>query len=261
MTTALETPPTGTLRDALVARLTALADDELLLGHRDSEWTSHGPLLEEDIAISNLAQDEIGHAVLWYEVRARLDGSDPNDLAFHRDPEGFRSCLLVEMPRGDWAFTMLRQFLFDCYEAEALPRLARSPYPPLAEAAAKAHREELFHLRHAGLWVRRLGLGTEESRSRALAALGVLWPEVGGLLAPLPTDADLVAAGYLPDWEALPGAVVARARAALGAADLDPGRDPVVPAVNARDRVSPQRAELLATLQSVARADPEAVVW
>jgi len=89
----------------------------------------------------------------------------------------------------------------------------------------------------------------------------VLWPEVGGLLAPLPTDADLVAAGYLPDWEALPGAVVARARAALGAADLDPGRDPVVPAVNARDRVSPQRAELLATLQSVARADPEAVVW
>src|SRR5690606_27415896 len=137
----------------------------------------------------------IGHALLWYTLRAELDGSDPDDLAFRREPADFRSCRLVELPRGDWAFTMLRQFLFDCYEAEALPRLSRSAYGPLAASAAKAVREELFHLRHTGLWVKRLGLGTEESRSRSLAALDVLWRELGCLLAPLEEDAVLADAG------------------------------------------------------------------
>jgi ring-1,2-phenylacetyl-CoA epoxidase subunit PaaC len=249
------------VRDALIDRLTAMADDELLLGHRDSEWTGHGPLLEEDIALANLAQDEIGHALLWYGLRAELDGSDPDDLAFRRDPGGFRSCLLVELPRGDWAFTMLRQFLFDCYEAEALPRLARSSHAPLAEAAAKALREELFHLRHAGLWARRLGLGTAESRSRALAALSELWPALGGLLAPLPGDGLLAAEGVLPDWDALPAATLRRAREALAAASLDPGPDPARRDAADRGAASAHRVELLATMQSVARADPEALAW
>ncbi|HZW27842.1 MAG TPA: 1,2-phenylacetyl-CoA epoxidase subunit PaaC [Trueperaceae bacterium] len=249
------------VRVALIARLTAMGDDELLLGHRDSEWTGHGPLLEEDIALANLAQDEIGHAVLWYGLRQALDGSVPDDLAFRRDPEDFRSCLLVELPRGDWAFTMLRQFLFDCYEAEALPRLARSSYAPLAEAAAKALREELFHLRHAGLWVQRLGLGTEESRSRAVAALERLWPELGGLLTPLPGDLLLAAERVLPDWDTLTAATVGRARQALAAASLDPGHDPEVPEASGREVASPHRVELLATMQSVARSDPEAVAW
>lgn len=254
-------PPEGAVRRALVERLTALGDDELLLGHRDSEWTGHAPLLEEDIALANLAQDEIGHALLWYSLREGLDGSDPDDLAFRRDPEAFRSCRLVEMPRGDWAFTMLRQFVFDCYEAEALPRLCRSVYAPLAEVAAKAHREELFHLRHGGLWVKRLGLGTEEARSRSRAALHAIWPELGGLLAPLPGDALLAAEGYLPDWDTLASAVVRRVRDALGAAGIDPGHDPVLPAASTREESGQHRKELLATMQAVARADPEAASW
>lgn len=246
---------------ALIARLTAMGDDELLLGHRNSEWTGHGPMLEEDIALSNLAQDEIGHAVLWYGLRAELDGSDPDDLAFRRDASGFLSCAFVELPRGDWAFTMLRQFLFDCYEAEALPRLERSGHRPLAAAAAKARREELFHLRHTGLWVKRLGLGTDESRRRSVAALSVLWDDFGGLLAPLPGDGLLVEAGVLPDWSSLAAAVVSRVRSALAAADLDPGSDPVVPPLARRETASEARTELLGTMQEVARADPEAVTW
>lgn len=255
------TPLSAEVRAALIERLTAMADDELLLGHRDSEWTGHGPLLEEDIALANLAQDEIGHAALWYGLRQALDGSDPDALAFRRDPDGFRSSLIVELPRGDWAFTMLRQFLFDCYEAEALPRLARSAYAPLAEAAAKAHREELFHLRHAGLWVRRLGLGTAESRARATRALDELWAALGGLLAPLPGDALLEAEGVLPDWGAVAEATIARARRALAEASIDPGFDPEVPPASSREAVSEHRRELLGTMQSVARADPEAVAW
>lgn len=248
------------LKDALVTRLTAFGDDELLLGHRDSEWTGHGPLLEEDIALANLAQDEIGHAVLWYGLRAELDGIDPDDLAFARSPEAFLSCDLVELPRGDWAFTLLRQFLFDTYEAELLTRLARSSHQPLSEAAAKARNEELFHLRHTGLWVQRLGLGTAESSRRSREALDVLWPLFGSLLAPLPGDGALAAAGVLPEWDGLPMSVLARARSALAAVELDPGPDPDV---TASDRMvdTEHRRELLDTMQEVARADPEAVAW
>lgn len=245
---------------ALISRLTAMADDELLLGHRDSEWTGHGPLLEEDIALANLAQDEIGHAVLWYGVRSQLDGSDPDSLAFGRAPQGFLSCGFVELPRGDWAFTLLRQFLFDTYEAEALARLAGSAHAPLAEAADKARREELFHLRHTGLWVKRLGLGTDESRRRSLAALEELWPLYAGLVAPLPGDQLLMDADVLRDWASLSGAVIDRARTALAAAELDPGHDPD-PAPAERDVVREHRRELLATMQEVARQDPEAVAW
>ena len=246
---------------ALAYRLTAMGDDELLLGHRNSEWTGHGPMLEEDIALSNLAQDEIGHAVMWYGVRGELDGSDPDDLAFRRDPAQFLSSTFVELPRGDWAFTMLRQFLFDCYEAESLPRLAQSAHRPLADAAAKAQREELFHLRHTGLWVKRLGLGTDESHHRSVAALTAMWEAFGRLLAPLPGDEHLVGAGVLPDWSTLPAAVFGRVRTALAAAGLDPGEDPVVPPLAQRDTVTNARTELLGTMQAVARADPEAVIW
>ncbi len=248
-------------KEALVRRLTAMADDELLLGHRNSEWTGHGPMLEEDIALANLAQDEIGHAVLWYGVRSGLDGADPDDLAFRRDPPDFLSSRFVELPRGDWAFTMLRQFLYDCYEAEALPRLARSSHQPLADAAAKAHREELFHMRHTSLWAKRLGRGTQESRRRSIAALSTLWRQFGEMLAPLPGDEALEAAGVLPDWSTLPTSVVRRTRSALVEAELDPGHDPAVPARAEREQGSEARTELLSTMQAVARADPDAAVW
>ncbi len=248
------------IRAALVERLTALGDDELVLGHRDSQWTGHAPILEEDIAIANVAQDEIGHAVLWYGLVQELDGSDPDELAFFREADDFRSAALVEQPKGDWAFTMLRQFLFDCYEAELLPRLMESSYLPVAEVAAKVNREEMFHLRHSALWLERLAHGTDESRRRLTEALDTLWPLLPQLLAPLPGDATLTAAGIYPDAIELEGAVMERITAALARVDVAP---PTADAAQGgrHHRASGELAALLAEMQSVARSDPQAESW
>lgn len=101
------------LKEALVAKLTALADDEVVLAQRLSQWVGHAPILEEDIAIANLAQDELGHAKIWLELRQELEGFDPDRLVFFRDPLEYQNAVLVELPKGDWAFTMVRQYLFD----------------------------------------------------------------------------------------------------------------------------------------------------
>lgn len=250
----------GALRAALIARLTAMADDELILGHRDAEWTGHAPLLEEDIALANIAQDEIGHALLWLEARAELDGSDPDELAFLRDATAYRNVRMVELPRGDWAFTMLRQYLFDAYEAELLARLTTSSYAPVAEAAAKAAREEVFHLRHSGLWLERLSKGTPESKRRLRAAFVRLWPYVPQLWQPQPGDAALAAAGIAPDPAELTSGLRRTIGAGLEAAGLEP---PAETASNpgGRDRHGEDLVALLIDMQSVARADPGAAAW
>lgn len=257
---------TPELRAALVERLTALADDELILGHRNSEWTGHAPILEEDIAIANVAQDEIGHAILWYGLRRELDGSDPDELVYFRDAVDYRSSALVEQPRGDWAFTMLRQYLFDSYEAELSQRLMRSSYVPISEVAAKINREELFHLRHSALWLERLAHGTDESRRRLLAALDVLWPLLPQLLTALSGDAALAAAGIYPETPELGVAVVARVSAALERVGITPPEPGELTAYSAageapREQRDDSLEALLAEMQAVARADPHAEGW
>lgn len=250
--------PTQT--EALIRKLTALADDELLLAHRDSEWTGHAPILEEDIALANIAQDELGHASLYLELRRELDGSDPDRLAFFRDAGEFTNVRLVELPKGDWAFTMLRQYLFDAYEALWLDAARTSTYAPLAEVAAKAVREEKFHLQHTALWVERLALGTDESCRRTQKALKELWPLAAQLFQPVQDEAELVGVGILPDlagvrarWEAL---VVPHLTGKCGL------KLPDVPAAEAgRDTHTDHLAPLLLEMQSVARAIPNAEVW
>ena len=146
---------------ALADWLLARADDELMLAHRNSEWTGHAPIIEEDIALANLAQDELGHATLWYGLLANLRGrpeSYADELVYFRDAAGWRNAQLVELPKGDWAFTMVRQYLFDSYEMAVLPALMRSAHEPLAHVAQKIQREELYHFKHSSLWVRRLPL-------------------------------------------------------------------------------------------------------
>ena len=96
--------------------MVALADDELILAHRNSEWTGHGPILEEDIAFSNIAQDEMGHATLWYNILQKETGETPDQMVFFRDAAAYRNVQMVELPKGDWAFSMLRQYLFDAAE-------------------------------------------------------------------------------------------------------------------------------------------------
>ncbi|TDE86309.1 1,2-phenylacetyl-CoA epoxidase subunit PaaC [Deinococcus sp. S9] len=249
------------LRAALIEKLTALADDELILAHRDSEWTGHAPILEEDIALANIAQDELGHASLYLELRRELDGSDPDRLAFFREADEFRNVRLAELPKGDWAFTMLRQYLFDAYEVLWLDAVRGSTYTPLAEVAAKALREEKFHLQHTALWVERLALGTDESCRRTQNALNALWPHAAQLFQPVQDEEQLVEAGMLPDlagvrarWEAL---VVPHLTQHCGLT-LPPAP---AAAGGGRHLHTEHLAPLLMEMQSVARAVPNAEVW
>lgn len=187
------------IKQALVAKFLAMADDELILAHRNSEWTGHAPILEEDIAFANIAQDEMGHAVIWLGLYKTLTGREPNQVVFFRDPDAFRNVQMVELPKGDWAFSTVRQYLFDAYELAFLAQAVAGRYAPLAEAAAKVRPEELYHYRHSTTWMRRLALGTEESHRRTQAALDTLWPYAQQLFIPLADEPLLVTARYVPD--------------------------------------------------------------
>ena len=247
----------STLQLALVAKLIALADDELILGHRAADWTGHAPILEEDIALANIAQDELGHAMIYYGLAETFTGRDADEMAFFRDSADFRNVQMVELPKGDWAFTMLRQYLFDAYEVALLTRLAESRYVPLADAANKIMREEMYHLRHTQIWVERLGIGTTESHRRMQAALETLWPVSRQLFTPLPGEAGLVAAGYTPALSEVQAQWAALVRPHLGISSL------VIPteteAISAeRAHHTPHLTSLLADMQRVARAHPSA---
>ena len=244
-------------RAALIARLSTLADDELLLSHRVAEWTGHAPILEEDIALANIAQDELGHALGWLELRRDLDGSDPDRLAYSRDPADFCNSALTELPKGDWAFTMLRQYLYDAWEALWQDAAKASLYTPLAQAAALALREERFHFQHTALWVERLALGTPESGGRMRTALAELWPYALGLFEPLEGEAAGVAAGLLPDPAALKTRWLGLVTAHLTRCGLTPPEAPPVPRGTHTEHLEP----LLADFQRVARQHPEAVTW
>ena len=187
----------STTQTALLNKLLALADDEMILSHRNSEWIGHGPILEEDIAIGNIAQDELGHAGVWYGLHCDINGEDPDTLVFFRDAPAFRNVQMVELPKGDWAFTMLRQYLFDAYEVITLTDLQDSSYQPLAQATAKIRNEEIYHYRHSSTWVKRLGLGTNESNGRMQNALDELWPYAQQLFTPLPDEEVLIKEGIV----------------------------------------------------------------
>src|SRR5690349_14871064 len=155
---------------ALVAYLLAWADDELVLGHRDSEWTGFAPQIEEDVAFSSIAQDELGHAAVLFDLVAGLDGDDRDRLALRRPAAEYRHAALVEQPNGDWADTIVRHYLYDLADSYRIDSLSDSSYAPLAAVARKMQREEHYHLLHDEAWWTRLRDGSAESRARLVAA-------------------------------------------------------------------------------------------
>lgn len=246
------------LKGLLAQKLLAMADDELVLAHRNSEWTGHAPILEEDIAFANIAQDELGHATVWYGLLHDLTGSDPDQLVFFRQPGEYRNVQLVELPKGDWAFSMLRQFLFDAFELVRGQQLVASQYEPIAQAAAKIRQEELYHFRHTSNWVKRLGLGTEESRQRMQLALEKLWPYALQLFQPIANESWLVEAGYVPvpvriqsEWESLVSSLLSQA--GLLVSTLGPSS-----VAASREEHTSYLADMLSEMQQVARQMPDA---
>jgi ring-1,2-phenylacetyl-CoA epoxidase subunit PaaC len=173
-----------------------LADNALILGHRNSEWTGHGPILEQDIALSNIALDLLGQARNFYQYAAQLADSDKevteDTLAYLRDSHEFRNCLLVEQPNGDWGKTVLRQFFFSTYQFYLYQQLQHSKDETLAAIAAKALKEVTYHMRWSAEWVIRLGDGTDESHSRMKSAMDDLWKFTGELFIAAEFETKLV---------------------------------------------------------------------
>lgn len=202
------------VEDPRLALLLALGDDELVIGHRHSHWTGVAPHLEEDLAFSSIAQDEIGHAVVWYEIAAQHAGANAvRELAVHasehsdavdalglgRPPQAYRHAILCERPAGDWAGTLARQHVYDTVDAVRLEALAASSWRPLAEAAGPLQREERYHLAHAREWLVRVARAGGSARERLETAIRAVLTEAGGLVEPLPGEEQLVADGVLPD--------------------------------------------------------------
>ena len=197
-----------------------LGDDSLILGHRLSEWCGHGPILEEDIAMTNISLDLVGQAtsLLGYAGELEGKGRDADALAFLRFDREYKNLLLVEQPNGDFGMTMMRQFFFDAYRKPLFEKLQHSTDKHLAAIAEKSLKETKYHLKHSSEWVIRLGDGTEESNARIQDSLNTLWRYTNELFFTDEVDAELVEKGIVPslqeiqnEWNATVTAVLTEA--------------------------------------------------
>jgi ring-1,2-phenylacetyl-CoA epoxidase subunit PaaC len=241
--------------------LLRLADSDLILAQRLGEWVGHGPVLEEDIALTNVGLDMLGQARLWFayagEVEARVAGAGRSEdaLAFLREGGEFRNLLLVEQPNGNYADTMARQFYFDTWHRLLLAALAGSRDARIAEIAAKALKEVTYHVERSADWVIRLGDGTDESHRKMQTALDDLWMYTGEMFAPDAADVALAqdqiacdVATLLPAWREAITAVLTEATLTVPGATW----------MQRRGAHTEHLGHLLATMQSLQRAYPGA---
>lgn len=246
------------VKSAVIDLLYRLADDNLVLGHRNSEWTGLAPILEADIAFSSMAQDKMGHALTLYRLLENLGEPDPDSQAFLRPVEAFRCCSLVCLERGDWALSIVRHFLFDEAAQIRFDALASSSYTPLAEVATKLRGELKYHVMHGRMNLRKLGRGTEESHTRMQAAMDRLYPHALGIFEPTDMNETIAAEGIQPSeaelcetWRERCGAVMEEAGLAVPS-ECEPiygGR---------RGKHPETLAPLLEDMQQVYRLDPVA---
>jgi len=189
------------LQQAKFEYLLRLGDSSLIIGHRVSEWCGHGPILEEDIAIINVALDFVGNAIsiLKYAGEVEGKGRTEDDLAYMRDEREFRNLLITEQPNGDYANTIARQFLFDTYMYFLYEELKSSKDETIAAIASKSHKEITYHLRHTTEWMYRLGDGTQESHDRLQNAVNDLWMFTAEMFDMDEVDALLIKEGIAPD--------------------------------------------------------------
>lgn len=250
----------GTPAHDLFIGLTRLGDNTLILGHRVSEWCGLAPVLEEDIALANIALDLIGQTQLWLGLAGEVEaaGRDADALAFRRDVWDFRNLLLVERPNGDFGQTLMRQFLFDAWHQPMLAALERSTDVRVAEIAAKAGKEVAYHVERSADLVIRLGDGTMESHARMQAALNALWPYVGEMFAGDATDARLAEAGLMPAADSLRAPWEATVTAVLAEATLQQPVGTFAHKGGKQGRHGEHLGHLLSSMQWLQRAYPDA---
>lgn len=256
MTAATTTHP------AHVEYVLRIADTSLILGQRLSEWCGHGPVIEEDIALANIALDLIGQARLLLTHASALEdqGRDEDQLAFLRREPEFRNLTIAELPNGkdrrDFGQTILRNFLVAAWQRELWQALAVSSDAELAAIAAKSLKETRYHVQHAADWVVRLGDGTDESHRRTQDALDLLWPYTAEFFSATPVDEVAVARGIGPAWPSLESAWIAAVTPVLDVATLTiPARTPFA-SYGKEGRHSEHLGHLLTELQYLQRTYP-----
>lgn len=235
-----------------------LGDDALILAQRLGHWISRAPELEEDVALGNIALDELGHARSFLSYAGGLDGRSEDDLAYFRREHEFRSAALFEQPNGDFAVTIARQFVVSYYQFELYRRLTSSTDSTLAGIAAKAVKEVDYHRDHSAQWVLRLALGTDESRRRMIQAFKVVWPFVDELFRDDELTGRLSEAGAAPqpsslreDFDRLTGEILAEAELEVPNVQPSPGG-------GRRGLHSEHLGYILAEMQVLAREYPGA---
>lgn len=254
MTTAVQQASAQALREFLLR----MGDSTLILGHRISEWCGLSPVLEEDIAMANVALDLIGQTQFWLGLAAEIDGEgkSADDLAYLRDAVDFRNLLLAEQPNDDYAHTLMRQFLFDAWHLLQLEALTESTDPRVAEIAGKAIKEVRYHLDRSGDMVIRLGDGTDESHRRMQDALDDLWSYTGEMFLGDDKDAEVAAAGIAPAPESLREAWMQTVRGVLSRATLKLPESTYAHRGGKQGRHTEHLGYILADMQFLQRAYP-----
>ncbi len=237
-----------------------MADDALLLGHRNSEWTGLGPMLEEDISFSSMAQDKLGHSLALYSLLHELGEADPDTVAFTRNAPQFHCCHLVELPTEEYEYALIRHFLFDHAELLRYEALAASAYEPLAKVARKFRGELKYHVLHANTWLKQLGNATPESIDRLQNALTEFLPYALGIFEESPYEEELISAGVFIGERALQAQWEASIAAVLEKSALPvPDFLTVTPAAGGRRGAhTPHLQPLLDEMSAVFRLDPAA---
>jgi len=251
------------LSDSLFQYLVRLGDDRLVLGHRLSEWCGHGPILEEDIALANIALDLVGQATLYLKLAGETEGKGRSEdaLAYFRDAIDYRNVQMVELPKGDYAYTIVRQFFFDVFSFHVLEQLQSSKHHELAGIAGKGFKEVRYHVRHSSEWVVRMGDGTPESHDRAQKAVNQVWRFTAEMFETDAIDREMASSGIGADVEAIKPKWEAIVMDVLRRATLSVPNDPPAMTGGRRGRHTEYLGHMLADMQSVARSFPSSATW
>jgi ring-1,2-phenylacetyl-CoA epoxidase subunit PaaC len=237
-----------------------LADDQLILGHRNSEWTGFGPILEEDIAFSSMAQDKIGHSLAFYSLLNELGEAEPDTVAFTRNANQFHNSQLVELPNGEYDFSLIRHFLYDNAEIVRFEMLSQSSYEPIAKVATKLKGEVKYHVLHANTLIKSLGASTEEAKIRLQSALDFALPFALGMFENSKYEQELIDSGVYKGEEAVKAEWLKRIQVVIDKTDLKlPALESVFPEFGGRYGEHTEHLQpLLDEMSEVFKIDPTA---